>query len=117
MIEPRIINRPEPGFWLVRLAGARSPVTPAAIALRAVEHEPGAPDNVMTGTRSPTLVGFLAGRECHPDDVWIRDAEPITEAEYRFRLADLEWCRSHAPAEPIATPYQRTDWNSAPPPF
>lgn len=114
---PRRIDRPEPGFWLVRLAGARSPVTPAAIERRAVEHEPGAPDNDMRGTRSATLVGFIAGRECHPDDVWIRDAEPITKDEYQFRIADLAWCRDHAPNEPIAQPYRRTDWTTAPPPF
>lgn len=117
MIAPRRIDRPEPGWWLVRLAGARSPVTPAAIVRRAVEHEPGNPDNDMRGTRSPALVGFIAGRECHPDDVWIRDAEPITESEYRYRVADLEWCRKNAPTEPLATPTRRTDWTTAPPPF
>jgi hypothetical protein len=99
------------------LTGARGAVAPVAIVRQAVTCEPGNPDNDMSGTRSPTLVGIIAGRECHPDDVWHRDGDPITAAEYRFRVADLEWMQEHAPHEPAANPYQATDWSSAPPPF
>lgn len=88
---------------------------PCAIELRACQHEPGDPSNVME--RSPTLVGFVDGEEVHPSRVPWPYGAPMTEADYRYRLANAEWARKHAPDEPIANPRTRVDLMSAPLPF
>jgi hypothetical protein len=38
--------------------------------------------------------------------------EPITEAEYRFLVADAEWTREHAPNHPKARPHKPVDFNT-----
>lgn len=111
------IDQPEPGYWLQRLVKG-GPWVPCAIVLRACPHEPGNPENVMgPETRSPTLVGLRAGRECDPHDVWISRGEEITRTEYEFRLARMRWSAKHAPEAPEARPRDRVDWNRAPIPW
>lgn len=114
---PRVIDRPEPGFWLARF-GKGAPLFPCAIVLRAVEHEPGDPTNDMRGTRSPTLVGLIGNRVVDPARVWHCSPErEISEREFLFRCADAEWLERYAPSDPIARPFERVDFMSAPPPF
>lgn len=88
---------------------------PCAIELRACQHEPGDPSNVME--RSPTLVGFVDGEEVHPSRVPWPYGRAITRAEYEFRVAGAEWAREHAPHEPIAKPRERIDLMRAAIPF
>lgn len=110
------IDQPQPGYWLQRLARG-GPWVPCAIIRQAVEHEPGDPGNDMRGTRSPVLVGFRAGRMCHPSIVWISRGVEIDASEYQFRLARLRWAEQHAPEAPEARPRERVDFNRAPIPF
>lgn len=35
---------------------------------------------------------------------------PISEAEYRFLIADAEWAKTHAPDHPKASPRKAVDW-------
>jgi hypothetical protein len=115
------------GYWLTR-AVAGGPLIPVAIEMRAVEHEPGNPDNDMRDTRSPVPVGSIAGRACHPEEVWkllpmrfeggrwVRGLGELSPSEFRFRVADAEWRATYAPGDPIATPDRATDWSRVKPP-
>lgn len=40
--------------------------------------------------------------------------EPITEAEYRFMLADADWCRTYQPDAPQANPRRPVERAQAP---
>lgn len=114
---PRVVDRPEPGFWLARFSKG-GPLYPCAIVFRAVEHEPGDPANDMRGTRSPTLVGLIGARVVDPVRVWHCSPErEIDEREFLFRCADAEWLERHKPADPSGRPFERVDFMTAPPPF
>ena len=58
MIAQRRMDRPEPGFWLVRLAKG-APQVPACIRVVQTLAEPGDPLNLMD--RSPFIAAFIAG--------------------------------------------------------
>jgi hypothetical protein len=109
----RELERPRPGYWLVRLVGD-GPEVPAALIYEQTLHEPLEPENVMD--RSPQLVAYLAGRVVSWREVWERRGRPISRAEYDFQLADLRWAQAHAPAEPKASPTRPIDLKVAPPP-
>ncbi len=113
MSAPRRIDRPEPGFWLVRLVRNGPPV-PAAIMWVQTTHDP------VTGEpmdRSRFLAAYIDGKPVGLDDVWLRRGTPIDEAEYRFRLADAAWAREHVPSEIAANPKRSIDPLSVPLPF
>jgi hypothetical protein len=109
---PRRIDKPEPGYWLVK-AVKRGPLIPAAILWLDTRSEPGNPDNLME--RSPHLCGFLAGEPVSPWSIWERRGIPIDEARYRFEVADGAWAKEHAPQEPKANPRQPIDLTALPP--
>lgn len=109
----RQIDRPCEGHWLVRLVKG-GPLVPARIARVQTTHDP------VTGEpmdRSPHWHAEIAGEVVAVDDVWHRRGQPITEAEYRYRLADMAWAAEHAPTEPVARPRQRVDFATMPIPF
>ena len=112
MSEPRRIDAPQPGFWLIRQAKG-APQVPACIRRFHTHYEPGNPLNLME--RSPFLAAEIAGEYIGLDAVWQRKGEPITEAEYRFRCADANWAKQHAPEEPIANPRRAVDLRALPP--
>ena len=114
MIAQRRMDRPEPGFWLMRLAKG-APRVPACTRVVQTLAEPGDPLNLMD--RSPFIAAFIAGEPVAVDDVWLRKGEPITEDEHNFRVADLLWAQQHAPDEPQASPRKRIDLMQAPLPF
>ena len=99
-------DAPRSGFWLCRLTKG-GPQVACAIVRRACPHEPGDPSNIME--RSPTLVGFIDGEEVHPSRVPWPFGTVITESEYRYRIADAAWARTHAPHLPQAKPRERID--------
>jgi hypothetical protein len=68
-------------------------------AIWRIEHEPGDPENVLdTG---PIWVAAIAGEDVDPLTVWAGlRKRPITEAEYRYRLADQAWLRVARPTDP-----------------
>lgn len=113
MSAPRIIGRPEPGYWLIRLVRNGPPV-PAAIMWAQTTHDP------VTGEpmdRSRFLVAVIGGKPAGLEDVWHRRGRPIDEAEYRFRLADAAWAREHAPSDAHANPTRSINPLVAPLPF
>ena len=71
----------------------------------------------MTGTRSPFLAAFVNDEPVDMDRVWLTKGEPITEAEYAFRVADAKWAAEHAPNEPAAQPHKAVDLRQIPIPF
>jgi hypothetical protein len=57
------------------------------------------------------------GEYADPDDIWSFVASnPITEAEFKFLSATVEWSRVNAPDEPMANPRQAVDWCRVPTP-
>lgn len=112
-MKPRRIDQPECGHWMLRLV-KNGPLVPAAIMrVHTTRH----PETDEPMERSPFLAAFIAGRPAAIDDVWLYRGQPITEAEYRFRVADLEWAVEHAPHEPIANPRRPVDLATMAPPF
>lgn len=114
MREQRRIDRPEVGFWLVRLVRGGPEVGACILRLQTV-HEPGRPDNRME--RSPFLAAFINGVPVDMEAVWLRRGRPITEAEHRYRVALTDWTIQNAPYEPAARPTEAIDHMKAPLPF
>lgn len=47
----------------------------------------------------------VAGAQRDPDEEWLwLCANPITEAQFHFLMADSAWCRENAPRSPEANP-------------
>ena len=107
---------PQPGWWLVKLVKG-GPTVAACIRLVLTEFEPDFPQNDMRGTRSPFLAAFVNDEPVDMDRVWLTKGEPITEAEYAFRVADAKWAAEHAPNEPAAQPHKAVDLRQIPIPF
>ena len=82
----------------------------------------GAPADPETGDpldRSPRWQAEQAGKVIAGDDaiqnLWTSCCrEPITEAEYKFLLADAAWCKENAPADPLANPTKPIELGSMP---
>lgn len=108
---PRIIDRPEPGYWLARVAKG-GPLVPVAIVPRVVPHEPGNPENIMgPDTRSPTLVGLIGNRVVDPARIWHCSPEREIDArEFDFRCADADWLERYAPHDPAGQAFERVDF-------
>lgn len=81
----------------------------------------GPPHDPITGEeldRSPRWQAERNGELVAVYAVWPYCAgEPISEAEYRFMLADAKWAREHAPGDPKAKPTERPDFSDLAPPF
>jgi hypothetical protein len=109
----RRIDRPEAGHWLVRLVKG-GPMVPARIIRAQTTQDP------ITGEpmdRPAHWHAEIGGDVVAVDAVWHRRGQPISEAEYRYRLAEMAWAKDHAPAEPIASPRARVDFSTMPLPF
>lgn len=97
----RRIDRPEPGFFRMRLVRG-GPWVPAVTFLPC-------PIDPHTGEqldRARKLMGSVNGEDpsyAVADRVWI-SGRPISEREFLFLLADGQWCRDHAPDLPEANP-------------
>ena len=109
---PRNLDAPEVGFWQCRLVKNGPPVA-AAIKLIQTTHLPGHPDIALE--RGPFLQAFLDGEEVPLSSVWLRRLEPITEAEYGYRLRVSRWAKEHKPDAPEANPQQKVDIGAMPP--
>lgn len=108
--EPRIIDRPRPGYWLARVV-RNGPLVPVAIVKRAVPHEPGREWNVMgEETRSPTLVGMIGDEIVGPERIWHCSPErEIDATEFEFRRAELRWLERYRPDDPAGRPFEQVD--------
>lgn len=68
--------------------------------------------------RSPGWHALLGDEEVPIERVWPWCAgEPITQAEYDWRVALKQWAVKHAPAEPEANPKQAVNLRQMPPLF
>ena len=113
-MEIKYRNKPEPGYWLMKL-GKGTVESPCSIQLEQTTHEPGNPENVMD--RSPFLVARINGEPVDIELVWERSGRAITKAEYLYHIADAEWLRQHQPDHPKANPTQKVDFLKVPLPF
>lgn len=105
---PRVIDRPQPGFWAVRLGGAGTPEVGAAIIRRTRRSpDPSAPQNIQG--ECCVLDAFLDGRTVSVDEVWHRRGRPIAPHEYEFLVADRAWARRYSRHEPEARPWDRVN--------
>lgn len=116
---------PAPRFFMLRVR-RDGPLVPAR--LRWLDHEPGVEWNKLDRGRLSTFpAADVAGEEVDPDFL-IRDrlmsptdlnpayssshwkyASPITETEYRYQVARVDWARRHKPADPSAQPRRPVD--------
>ncbi len=112
MTEPRNIDRPEPGFWMVKLAKGGVDV-PARIFRETCAAEPGDPENRME--RPAFLVAEILGEVATLDDVWLRRGRAIEAAEYRFQVADFAHAQAWRPHDPKHAPRAAVDLSSLPP--
>jgi hypothetical protein len=112
----RQLVSPQPGCWLIRLTKG-GPRVAARIWRVETVVDPDFPENGMVGTRSPFLAAEINGEIVDIDKVWLVRGEPISEQEYRWRVADAAWAATHAPDEAIANPRKKIDWLQARIPF
>lgn len=104
---PRVIDRPEPGYWAVRLASGAPEVGAAIVRVTRRPADPACPTNLQGACNY--LQAFLNGAPASLADVWTRRGRPISEAEYRFLVADRRWAKQWTPHAPEAHPYRRAD--------
>lgn len=109
--EPEITATAQCGFFKRRLVRG-GPWVPCRIWLYAETDD-------ATGelVADEILQAECNGEYADPDDVWTYvAANPITEAEFRFLSATIEWSQTNAPHEPMANPRQAVDWCRVPTP-
>jgi hypothetical protein len=59
----------------------------------------------------------INGQSFDPVDGWERiAANPITQARFNFMVLNAEWAKDYAPHEPVANPFQKTNWANVPAP-
>lgn len=78
------------------------------------DHEPGEPENKL---ERPFLDAEINGERVPPSQVWERRGRVITEADYRFLVADRAWAAQHKPTLPEANPREAIDPLVSPIPF
>lgn len=115
----RLVGQPAPGFYAVKLVkggvevGAR------------ITHGPTAdPDTGELLDRSWHYAAEINGvpdpnpRPEPTERVWrVHEfSRRISEAEYRWLIADRAWCKRFAPSLPEANPYQPINWLTVPNP-
>jgi len=107
MTETRRIDRPVPGYYLLKLTKGGAEI-PARIWWCLTRHEPDEPSNLMD--RAPFIAAEIAGDIVAVHEVWLRRGRYISRSEYEFRMADLAWAREHAQDEPQVNPKRAIDW-------
>jgi hypothetical protein len=107
-MKPRLIEKPEPGFYKLRLA--RGGPWVAAIIFRPcpIEFDP---ETFQHVDRVYHLQAEIDGKSVELLRVW-EYGRPVDQAEYEYLCGDRDWCRRHAPERlEAATPrdYFRVD--------
>jgi hypothetical protein len=122
---PRILIRPEPGFYVMRVRSG-APLAPAIIyrLCPMVIPEP----TTVTGPhpdewcrpldRSPRYEARLDGKRVDIDRVWTaRSLRRVSREEFEFRVGPLRrWARRN-PGAPEARPHRSVDLDAIPPLF
>jgi hypothetical protein len=106
--EPEITATAQCGFFKRRLVRG-GPWVPCRIWLYAEIDDAG---ELVT---DEILQAEVAGEYADPDDLWsFVAANPISESEFKFLSATIEWSQTNAPHEPMANPRQAVDWLAVP---
>lgn len=105
---PRSIDKPEPGYFRLRLV-RRGPWVPARIWL---DH----PTDPLTGGPLDRSVKLLAEIDGKPADIWKvwHWGRPIHVTEYNYLRGVTEWALVHGQDAPEANPGVAVDLNNAP---
>ena len=123
--EPRVLLRPRPGFYVMRLRRA-APLVPALIyqlcpmvmPQPTALHGPDPEEWCRPLDRSPRYGALIDGTGVAIDAVWTaRSLRPVSPEEYAFRIGPLRrWARTH-PLMPEGRPEQPVDLAALPPLF
>ena len=109
--EPETTQDPHPGWFKRRLVRG-GPWVPCRLWL--FQEIDDATGELLDDER---LQAECNGEYADPEDIWsFVAANPITEAEFKFLSATIEWSRVNAPDEPMANPRQAVDWCRVPTP-
>jgi hypothetical protein len=108
----RAIDRPEPGFFKMRLTRG-GPWVPAILYRPCpIEFNP---ETFQGVDRVYHLEAEIDGRPVGLDRIW-GYGRRIPMAEYLFLKANSAWVRQYAPHLPEANPRQPIDFDTLPPP-
>lgn len=116
------VLRNGPQFRVVRLV-KNGPLAPCALMFVETRHEPGAPENDMQGTRSPSFVGFLSGEPVAHEDLarlfasGKAGSRHITQAEYAKLVSEIASNRRAGRFDPRQFPYKAVDMDQMALPF
>ena len=111
---PRIIDAPQPGFWIVRCV-PNGPLCPAAIVRLQTMYEPGEPTNRME--RSAFQGAFISGQPVSIKEVWGRRGRIVSRSEYEHALAEIAASMSENVYDPRCQPFVPVDIAALPIPF
>jgi len=110
-LKPPVTHEPQCGWFKRRLVQG-GPMVPARIWM----HQDLDEDGNLTAPEE--LRCEVGGKRRDPVDEWTWIcADPITEAEFNFMVADAAYCREHHPSSPEANPTARASSRSIPPLF
>lgn len=102
-------NEPQVGWYKRRLVKG-GPWVPARIWL--VQH---IEDGCLVGDSS--IQCEVNGKYADAEQEWTwLCRNPISEAEFNYLTAAIQWSRDYAPDEPMANPHQPVDWAAIPTP-
>jgi hypothetical protein len=123
--EPRVLLRPKPGFYVMRLKRG-APLVPAliyqlcpmVIPQPTAVHGPDPLEWCRPLDGCPRFGALIDGKPASIDRVWTaRSLRPVSPEEYAFRLGPLRrWARAH-PGMPEARPEKPVDLAAVPPLF
>ncbi len=115
----RPLADPRPGFFKMRLVRG-GPFVGAEIR-HGPAHDPETGEELDRSWMWEALINGKHVRQPAGDPlnagvfrVWESGTE-ITEAEYRYLIADADWCAKHAPSEPQAQPTRAVRIGELPP--
>jgi hypothetical protein len=120
--EPRILLRPRPGFYVMRLKRAALLVPaliyqlcPMVIPQPTAVGGPHPDEWCRPLDRSPRYGALIDGKRVAIDRVWMAGSlRPVNLEEYKFRMGPLRrWAQANA--MPEARPYQPVDFTVLPP--
>ena len=99
MSEIRYTDKPETGFYKMRLAKG-APMVGAIIFIPC----PIDPFYGFPMDRPRHIEAMINGKPSDVDRVWLSKSECITQAEYEYLIADRAWAKEYAPETPEAEP-------------
>lgn len=110
----RVIDQPEPGFFLVQEAPGAAWMPARIVRPCPIEFSVDAPWQWLD--RWPPLRADIDGRPADVERVWT-SRRRISMAEWLYLTRTAEWERRHAPTSPMANPRQPIDLLISPIPF